>query len=503
MNQRKAGAILSYLSTATNAIVQLIYVPLLLLFLTKQQYGLYQLMGSMIAYLSIMDFGLSNTTTRYLARALVLKDSEQQTKVISSSIKIYSWISIVLVLFGSIGYFLISPIYSNTLTAQELITAKHIFLVLLFNIAVFIPSNIFVAIINSHEKFIFLRGINLLKIILQPCLACAVLALKADVLYLVYVQTFFTLAVIALNYWYCRFKLHITFAIGMADKILIKEITGFSVFVFLHALMDQIYWRSGQLILGAISGTTAVAFYSIAMQLSLFAVFTPTIMSNVFLPSLSQIALQDKDLTRMNQIFCKLGRLQFMLISLLFGGFIFLGQTFITLWVGPGYEICYWVAIIIMGGYILDVTQNVGIAILQALKKHAFRAYVYTTMAILNIGLSIWLGKNYGEVGCACSTTFCLLLGSGLAINWYYHHIGIDLKTFFSNLLQLCFPIVLAIFAMWSLQQIWPVSVTWNSFIIHGIAFVFIYSSIIWILGLNKYEKNLILSPINKYILHK
>ena len=174
MNQRKAGAVLSYLSTAINAVVQLIYVPLLLFFLTKQQYGLYQLMGSMIAYLAIMDFGLSNTTTRYLAQALIVKDSNRQTTIISSSIKIYSWISIVLVLFGVIGYFFISPIYSHTLTAQELVTAKHIFLVLLFNIVVFIPSNIFVAIINAHEKFIFLRGINLLKILLNSMLSSKV-----------------------------------------------------------------------------------------------------------------------------------------------------------------------------------------------------------------------------------------------------------------------------------------------------------------------------------------
>jgi hypothetical protein len=32
---------------------------MLLFFLTKEQYGLFQLVGSMIAYLTIMDFGLA------------------------------------------------------------------------------------------------------------------------------------------------------------------------------------------------------------------------------------------------------------------------------------------------------------------------------------------------------------------------------------------------------------------------------------------------------------
>ena len=49
MNQRKAGVILSYINMGTNALIGFIYIPLLLAFLTKEQYGLYQLVGSMIA----------------------------------------------------------------------------------------------------------------------------------------------------------------------------------------------------------------------------------------------------------------------------------------------------------------------------------------------------------------------------------------------------------------------------------------------------------------------
>ena len=162
MNQRKLGIIFSYLSTGANVLIGLIYIPLLLHFLTKQQYGLYQLMGSLIAYLSIMDFGLSNTTTRYFTQALTLKDKKLQQEIISSSLTIYNRITVVLVLLGISFYFLLPPLYSKALTADELHTAKQIFLLLLLNITIFIPSNIFVAVINAHEKFVFLKGINLL-----------------------------------------------------------------------------------------------------------------------------------------------------------------------------------------------------------------------------------------------------------------------------------------------------------------------------------------------------
>ena len=49
-NERKAGVVLSYISMALHIIIGLIYVPILLHYLGKSQYGVYQLMGSLIAH---------------------------------------------------------------------------------------------------------------------------------------------------------------------------------------------------------------------------------------------------------------------------------------------------------------------------------------------------------------------------------------------------------------------------------------------------------------------
>ena len=60
-NERKIGILLSYANILLQAILGFIYVPLLLHYIGKSEYGLYQLMGSLIAYFSVMDFGLSAT----------------------------------------------------------------------------------------------------------------------------------------------------------------------------------------------------------------------------------------------------------------------------------------------------------------------------------------------------------------------------------------------------------------------------------------------------------
>ncbi len=496
MNQRKAGVILSYLNTGINSLIQLVYVPMLLYYLSKEQYGIYQLMGSLIAYLAIMDFGLANTTTRYLSQAYANNDEIRAKKILGISHSLYLIIALILFILGVCFYFFITPIYGQTLSVNDLMLAKQIFLIMLFNIVISVPSNIFVAAINSREKFVFLKGLGLIKILSQPLVVWAILAWKASVLNLVLVQTVFNLFCISMNYLYCKRRLNLSFPINFGDVVLMKELAGFSFFVFLHSVMDIVFWRLGQLILGAIVGAVAVANYAIAMQLTLFVIFLPTNMSSVFLPQLSAITSKTKDMTQINAIFCKLGRLQYMFIMLLLIGFAFLGKTFIVLWIGPGYNVCYYVALILIAAYVLDVSQNAGNSVLQAMKKHAFRAYVYVAMSVLDIVLCIIFAKRYGEIGCAVATVICLIIGSGFAINWYYARIGIDLKRFFYNLFSISKGIILSLVLIIGLFYIWPIKNTWYSLFAHGLIISGIYCILIWGMAFNQYEKDLVLKPL-------
>ena len=498
MNERKAGVILSYLSMGAHSLIQLVYVPMLLYYLTKEQYGIYQLMGSLIAYLSIMDFGLSNTTTRYLSQAYARNDAEQAQNIINTSDTIYGSISLLLLVVGGIFYACITPLYKNALSAADLMIAKQIFVVMLVNITFSIPGNIFTAVINAHERFVFLRGLNLIKVLLQPLLVWGIMAWKASVLNLVLLQTGFNLCMVFVNYAYCRIKLHARFSFNFRHLLLMRELTGFSVFVFLHSLMDTVYWRLGQLVLGVFAGAVAVANYAISIQLATFTIFLPATLGGVFLPALSAIFAKSNDVAEMDVIFCKVGRLQFMFTLLLLTGFAFLGKTFISLWVGPGYNVCYYVAMILMAAYVLDVAQNIGIPILQAMKKHAFRAYVYVAMAVLNVALCIPLAKRYGELGCAVATAICLLLGSGLAINWYYARIGLNLKRFFGNLGQITSRMLPTVAGIGCCFWLFPLQNTWFSLVLHGMLITGIYGICMWLLAFNDYEKHLFLEPIQK-----
>ncbi len=57
INQRKIGAILSYLVITLNMIVGIAYTPFLIRKLGQSEYGLFSIIQSVISYLTVMDMG--------------------------------------------------------------------------------------------------------------------------------------------------------------------------------------------------------------------------------------------------------------------------------------------------------------------------------------------------------------------------------------------------------------------------------------------------------------
>ena len=68
VSQKKAGVLLSYISMGINAIVQLVYTPIMIAYLGSSEYGTYQLVGSFVSYLNLLNFGISGAYLRFYSR---------------------------------------------------------------------------------------------------------------------------------------------------------------------------------------------------------------------------------------------------------------------------------------------------------------------------------------------------------------------------------------------------------------------------------------------------
>lgn len=486
---RKIGIFLSYLNILIHTVIGFLYVPLLLHYIGKSEYGLYQLIGSLIAYFGIMDFGLTNAIVRFYARYRALHDQLHMENLLAVSLRLYSVVAGIMLIVGGCCYLFLDEIFGNSMTNQELLSAKQMFLLLLFNVTITLITMLFRAVINAEEKFLFLKGIELLQLVLQPVLVILILQEYPYAFSVALVQTVLNVGLILVRIYYCFSHLHISIHFHGWDWALLRDFRKLALSLFVVNLIDQVFFRTNQVILGIIDGTGAVAVYSVAALIYMNYMSLSTAISGVYLPHVTAMIARRAPLTEISALFIQIGRAQYFLLLLVLTGFIIFGRQFIQLWAGKDFLAAYWMTLLIIVPFTVDLIQNVGLAILQALNQYDFRAKVYLGMGIVNLILAIPLGMHWGGTGCAFATGFCMFLGNGLIMNWYYMKvIGLHIVSFWKQIGKITLIGVLCL-GIGSLLNVSLPSESIPLFIGKMIMYILVYMGSMWSMVMNPEEK--------------
>lgn len=500
-NQLKLGAILSYVNILAGLAVGLGYTPVMIRLLGQSEFGLYSLIGSLVAYLSVLDMGLGNTIVRYVSKNRAVGDKKSESELNGLFLTVYSVIGLITLIVGSILYFNIENMFGSTLSLDQIERAKIMMILLIFNIAISFPLSVFASLMQAYERFVFLRVFNIISVLLKPVIALPFLFMGYGAVTLVVTATIVNIACLLTNVYYCFKYLDIHFSKGHFEKAFLYEISGYAFFIFLNAIMDKIYWGTGQFILGMVSGTIQVAIYAIAMQfMNMYMQFSNAI-SGVLLPKVTMMVANGATKIELTNLMIKIGRLQYIIIGYILVMFFLIGKEFIYLWAGENYLSAYPMILILMIGLLIALVQNAGIAILQAMNLNCYRMTAYTIVAVINIFTSVILAKMYGGLGCAISTAVALLISTGLIMNRYYHkRIGIDIPLFWKNIIHMMPSAFILIVLVEAFQINVSLEYTWLYFAIKVVIYTLIYMLLMYFIGMNGYEKNLCRSAICKVL---
>lgn len=500
-NQLKIGAILSYINILAGLIVGLGYTPVMIRLLGQSEFGLYSLIGSLVAYLSVLDMGLGNTIVRYVSKNRAVGDKKSESELNGLFLAIYSVIGLVTLIVGSILYFNVNNMFGATLSIDQIERAKVMMILLIFNIAISFPLSVFASLMQAYERFIFLRIFNIISVLLKPIIALPFLFMGYGAITLVVTATIVNIACLLTNVYYCFRYLNIHFSKGHFEKAFLYEISGYAFFIFLNAIMDKIYWGTGQFILGMVSGTIQVAIYAIAMQfMNMYMQFSCAI-SGVLLPKVTMMVANGATKVELTNLMIKIGRLQYIVIGYILVMFFLVGEEFIYLWAGKNYISAYSMILIIMIAAFTSLIQNTGIAILQAMNLNRYRMTVYVICAVVNIFISLVLAKMYGGLGCAISTSIAIFISTGLIMNRYYHkRIGIDIPLFWKNITHMMPSAFILIVLVEIFQMNVSLEYSWLYFVIKVVVYTLIYMILMYFIGMNGYEKNLCRSAICKVL---
>ncbi|MGL4785502.1 MAG: oligosaccharide flippase family protein, partial [Cetobacterium sp.] len=373
-------------------------------------------------------------------------------------------------------------------TLVELEKTKAVFIILALNVIISFPMGIFSTNITSREKFIYQRGVKLITIILNPIVG-AILMINGFGLIAVTVST---VCFAILSYFFdmiYAFKLGMKIKFSKFNNDILKEIFVYSFFIFLNVLIDQIYWGTDRVIIGKYVGVQGIAIYSVGAIFNTLYMGFASAVSGVLFPRINRLIVEEKH-QEVDDMFLKIGRLQYILLGLISSGFILFGKDFITLWVGKEYIEAYNIALWIMIPLTVPLIQSTGVSIMQAKNMHQFRSIVYFIIAILNLVLSIIFVKKVGAIGCAIATGISFILGQIIVMNIYYKvSVGLDIVKFWKNIIKMSIPIGIVMIFGYILNY-YLIEINYLNFLIKIGLYATSYGILLWFIGLNDYEKS-------------
>ena len=432
----KTGAIVSYLWVVVHIVANFLYAPILISRLGKSEYGLYQIVGSFFAYISVFETSVESGVLKYYCAAKARNIQSEMENVLAICRRIYRFMTAILLVVGVVVIFGFNAFYASSFTSLELSEGTYMLALLFVNLAITMANAVYLASINANERFVFTKGLSCITQIMQPLICVLVLNRHPYALTVIIVQLSINCIVTIIRFVYAKKELHIGVHLHQWDKGIARSILIFAAGILLSNIADQIFWKTDQVILGKLFNTALVAVYAISTQLYTNFMYAGTTVASVFFPRISTLYVRDNNVEEISNLFIKVGRIAFLLTYLVLSGFVIFGRQFITIWVGKDFLPAYAWALIVMVPYTIDIIQHLGLTILKVMDLFKFRAKVYFLAAVLNIGLTTIMAYVWGAAGAAISTAVSLFVTSGLILNWFYKtKVRLDIRSFWKNIL--------------------------------------------------------------------
>ena len=221
--------------------ISLYSTRLILSALGEVDYGIYSLIGGIIALLSFINSSMSISTSRYISYYLGANDEHKLKSAFNTSVVLHLIIGLSVVLLLEIGGLFLFNGFLN-IPADRLGTAKIVYQCMIVSTFFSINAVPYGATINSHENMLFLSLVGIFESVVKLGIALLLIGANGDklVLYgilmacLSIMLRIFMSAYCQRKYEECRTKIKSFFDIRLLKEMLsFAGWNGYSLFVLL------------------------------------------------------------------------------------------------------------------------------------------------------------------------------------------------------------------------------------------------------------------------------
>jgi O-antigen/teichoic acid export membrane protein len=486
-----------------NVISGIVFTPFLIKSVGQSQYGLYEIVASLASNLSLLNFGMSDSVVKYVTTYKAEGNLKKQGEVVGAIIKVLSIASAIAGVICIVFYVNFDVMYASSLTAAERAQGKIMFIVAALNLMVSLPGGTFSSVLCAYEQFGITRLMGILKTLSRMLLLFVFLHFTTNAMLILAVDTLLNIGIILVDIILVRVWLKVPVCWKTSDRSLYKSIFSFSAYVVFFMIAREVQFQTDKTIIGLRMSTAWVTIYAAGSKISATFNQLGQILSSMYLPRAIRIKKETKDdhlEAAYRGYMVSMGRLLLPIISAVMIGFVGMGNAFMTLWIGEGYEVAYVSASVMMLALFLPIVEDTGLAILKAENKQSTIATAWLVSSILNVILT-WIAVPYlGIVGASIMTLLTSYGVNMVVLNVSLKkEIGLKVRKLFENIFKGSIPVCAGsalFFWIWRLLEIQTNN--WFTFCCEGVIFMSIYGVLVYTCYLNQAEKQAVNQRLRK-----
>ncbi|MEI6067814.1 MAG: hypothetical protein WCP96_10765 [Methylococcaceae bacterium] len=279
-----------YLRMAITVFISLYATRLVLTALGVEDFGLYNLVGGVIAMLGFLNASMAGATQRFMSFAQGAGDIDKVKRIFNMSTLLHIGIALVVVIVLEIaGYFFFNGLLD--IAVDRMATAKLVYQFMVISTLFTIVSVPYEAVITSHENMLFYAILGIVESVLKLAIALYItygtldlptgLSISAEQIHITY-STFDNLIVYGLlmavlsilmllirriychrKYSECELSLKKHY-----DKSLLKQISGFAGWSFMGTASSMIANYGQGILMNVFFGTVVNAAQGVTNQIS-------------------------------------------------------------------------------------------------------------------------------------------------------------------------------------------------------------------------------------------
>lgn len=494
------NTLLLYMRMIITMVVNLFTSRVVLNALGFSDYGIYNVVGGVVAMFAFLSVGMSGASQRFITYELGRGDVGSLKNTFCTSILTHAVIAlIVIVIMESLGIWFVNS--KLVIPFDRLFAANWVFQCSILSFALMVVCVPYNSCIIAHEKMDVYAFIAIYDVVMKLIIAYSIYITKFDKLVLYSSLILFEQGSINLIYYfYCKRKFEECSFKYKLDVPLFKKMFSFAGWGCIGNMGFSTKDQGSNIILNLFFGTTVNAARGIATQVSgMISSFASnfTVAMNPQITKLYASGEEDK----CRKMAYAGSRYAFLLLSFIAIPFLTNEHYVLTLWLGaiPDYT-DYFVCIILLCALIYSMSNTLSTVILATGKVKWFQIGLATILlselpiayVILALG-----GTPYQAMLPSIFTNFASVLFRVILLHKMNPEFSI--KEFFVVIVLRCFSVfIVGLVLSLAVKSLFEES--FSSFVITTLISVVIVSTTIMAIGINKEERILLLAKIKSYL---